>query len=99
MPPASLEKLDRMLADATALLAGIRAHIAEQRGSSESPPGAWLPIGTAARRFSVREDTLRAWCRRDPGLGRKRDGLHWEIDQGRLRQKLGLKSSPPASSR
>ncbi len=95
MPPATLDRIDRMLSDVAALLRGIQTYVAEERGGAESPPGAWLPIGTAAQRFAMREDTMRLWCRRQPGLGRKR-GERWEVNVSQLRVKLGLKSNSPA---
>ncbi len=63
-----------MVADASALLAGVQAYIAEAGLEPDRAERGWLSLGDATRRYPVRPDTLRSWLRRDPALGRKRTG-------------------------
>lgn len=51
-------------------------------------PRAWLSPGEAAAEADVAPATVRAWCARLPGLGRKIGG-RWRLDRAAFLAMLG----------
>jgi hypothetical protein len=87
---AELAQLRRALGSFIANARSLELTIAEalREPPAEASP-TWVPLSIAAQRCQLKQDTLRAWCRTVPGLGR-RQGKLWWVSIPTLRQKLGF---------
>jgi hypothetical protein len=86
---AELMQMRRFIGSAQAVLRAFELRIIEtlDEPTPDKIP-AWLPLATAAERFGLKSDTVRLWCRKEPGIGR-RAGKRWEVSVPALRRRLG----------